>query len=429
MLGITRHLKLLLLFCLSLLCLLAACNPAGDETTPVQESTETITAPQPVGSTTLPTIDLQAVTIWIPPSLGPDTEAGQILSNHLAIFDETNPQIDIHLRVKDGDGVSGILETLTSASLAAPSILPDIVVLNPTALHTAALKGLIIPINEIVEAPQIPEWYEYSISAAYVDDSFVGIPFSSEASAFAYRRDAYEAEPRKWADLLGAAETFLIPLGKSGPAFTLLLYKEMGGKLMNQNGYPTIDTEILTDIFEFYASSNKAGILPLFTLQLQSPEDSWPSLQQGFGNSAIVPLEKFIDGSLDENYLVTPWPTRSGLGVVPTETLTWAVVKKNNIQHDLLSQVLQWLQFPAFSGELAFSMGSLPVTSSAMDYWPAPDQVSTISRLIRVASAEPDTEELATFGNSIRAAIAEVMNDRDTPVSAAKNVLDQISGH
>jgi len=427
MLRMARHLKLLfqivLLFCV----LLSACTPGVEDALPVTTPTETITAPQPVGSTPLPETTIQAVTIWIPPLLGPDTEAGSILSEHLRAFEATNPQIAVHLRVKDENGASGILETLSAASLAAPSTLPDIVVLSPTALHSAALKRLISPLDEIVDAPRLPKWYEYAISAAYVDGTFVGIPFSGEAEAFAYRREAYETEPKKWADLLGASETFLIPLADQGSEFTLLLYKEMGGKLMGETGYPTIEPEILTDILEFFASAHEAGILPLFSLQLQSSEDTWTSLQQGHANSAVIPLNSYLNGSLDETYVVTPWPTRGGLGVIPTRSRVWSVIEKNDAQHDLLSQVLLWLQEPEFMGQLAFSMGSLPVTSASLDHWPESPQASTISRLIRVAFSEPSAEELATFGTNLRAAIEDVLNGRSTPETAAKNVFDQVA--
>jgi len=294
-------------------------------------------------------------------------------------------------------------------------------------LHTAALKGLISPLDEIVDAPQLPEWYEYAISAAYVDGTFVGVPFSSEAQAFAYRREAYETEPKKWADLLGASETFLIPLADQGSEFTLLLYKEMGGKLVDETGYPTIEPEILTDIFNFYASAHEAGILPLFSLQLQSSDDTWNSLQQGYANSASVPLNSYLNGSLDEAYVVSPWPTRGGLGVIPTRSRAWAVVEKNDTQQDLLSQILQWLQEPKFVAQLAFSMGSLPVTSSSLDQWPETTQASTISRLTRVALSEPSAEELATFGTFIQAAIEDVLNGRNPPETAAKNVYDQVT--
>ena len=200
MLLMARHPKLCFQIG-SLICfLLSACNPRLEDATAVTAPTETITAPQPIGSTPLVGTNVQAFMIWIPPVLGPDTEAGSILSEHLSAFEATNPQIGIHLRVKDENGASGILQTLSAASLAAPSTLPDIVVLSPNALHTAALKGLISPLDEIVDAPQLPEWYEYAISAAYVDGTFVGVPFSSEASGAQKARVVYNShcQFRKW---------------------------------------------------------------------------------------------------------------------------------------------------------------------------------------------------------------------------------------
>jgi len=407
--------------------LLTACNPGVEDSTPLSTLAQPSQTPEIQDTTPLPEGNTSSVTIWIPTLIGPDTEAGTILSEHLTLFEEANPQIEISLRVKAENGVSGILETLSAARLAAPSTLPDIVVLSPTALNVATLKGLLSPLNEILDTPQMPEWYEYAISAAYVDGMFMGIPFASEAKAFAYRREAYEAEPRKWVDLLATSETLLLPLGEEGAALTLLLYKEMGGSTEDETGYPTLDSNLLADIFNFYTSANEAGILPLFTLQLDTPGDTWNSLEKAYGNSAIIPLKSYLDGSLDETFIVTPWPTRGGLGMIPTHSLAWAVVQKTNADHDLLTQVLQWLQEPSFLGQLAFAMGSLPVTSTSLDEWPQKDQVSTLSRLIRVALPEPSVEELTIFGPHLQTAIGDVLNRRSTPDEAAEYVLDQIT--
>jgi len=165
----------------------------------------------------------------------------------------------------------------------------------------------------------------------------------------------------------------------------------------------------------------------LFTLQLETSEDTWNSLENGYGNSAVIPLKSYLDGSLDETFIVTPWPTRGGLGMIPTHSLAWAVVQKTNADHDLLTQVLQWLQEPSFLGQLAFAMGSLPVTSTSLDEWPQQDQVSTLSRLIRVALPEPSVEELTIFGPHLQTAIGDVLNRRSTPDEAAEYVLDQIT--
>jgi len=242
-----RYLQIGILICI----LLTACNPGVEDSTPLSTLAQPSQTPELQDTTPLPEGNTSSVTIWIPTLIGPDTEAGTILSEHLTLFEEANPQIEISLRVKAENGVSGILETLSAARLAAPSTLPDIVVLSPTALNVATLKGLLSPLNEILDTPQMPEWYEYAISAAYVDGMFMGIPFASEAKAFAYRREAYEAEPRKWVDLLATSETLLLPLGEEGAALTLLLYKEMGGSTEDETGYPTLDSNLLAVIFNF----------------------------------------------------------------------------------------------------------------------------------------------------------------------------------
>ncbi len=406
--------------------MIVGCNPSVEDTTPIVTSTAPVVITLPTEPSEQPHEDLETVTLWIPPLLSPDTPAGSLLMEHLTTFEDAYALVKIDIRIKEENGPSGILETLSSASLVAPSTLPEIVLLDPTNLNTAALKGLIAPLNDIIPAPEIPEWYPFAIDAAFVDNTFYGLPFMSEAEAFAYRKEAFEAEPKDWSDLLGSTETILLPIGDKTSKFTLIQYIAIGGKLADDNGSPTIDTAILTDLFTFYLSANKAGQLPLYALQLHSAEDAWLALTQGNTNAAVIHLEVLQEAVTSGSYLVAPWPTRDGTGVIPTKTLSWAMVAKDDEQQDHVSQILQWLSEPTFLGNLSETLGLIPVTPGALQEWSNPESSAILSRLVRVAAPEPTIEEITTFGTLLWVAIEDVLNERSTPETAAESIADQV---
>jgi ABC-type glycerol-3-phosphate transport system substrate-binding protein len=407
--------------------MLVSCNPGVEDSTPIASTTSPPAIVLPSEPSEQPDDELQIVTLWIPPLLAPETPAGSILVEHLRSFEDAYALIKIDIRVKEASGPSGILETLSSANLVAPSILPEIVLLDPANMNSAALKGIILPLDEIIPKPEPPEWYPFAIDAAFVDNIFYGVPFMSEAEAFAYRKDFFEAEPKDWTDLLDSTETILLPMGDKSAKFTLVQYIASDGELADEKGSPTIDPAILTELFMFYLSANKAGQLPLYALQLHSAKDTWLALTEGNTNAAVIPVEALRETLAGDTYLVAPWPTSDGTGVIPTSTLSWAVVAKDDEQHDHVSQILQWLTEPTFLGRISESLGLIPAAPAALQQWSDEESSAILSRLIRVAVSEPTTEEVTTFGSSLWTAIEDVLNGRSTPETAAESIADQVT--
>jgi multiple sugar transport system substrate-binding protein len=406
--------------------LITSCNPSAESPTIEVTATPTLETALPTESTPLPDNNVEAITIWIPPLLAPDTPAGSLFAEHLTTFEDAYTFFSFDVRVKGESGPSGIIETLSSASHVAPSTLPDIVLLDSAALNAAALKGLITPLEGIIPRPETPAWYEYAISAANVDGTFYGLPFMSEAEAFAYRKEAYEAEPKDWADLLGSAETFLLPLGDQEAKFTLIQYIALGGEFLDESDKPTINVDILTDLFNFYVSANEAGLLPLYSLQLFTAQDTWAALQQGNSAASVIPLEALREEVSLDSFLVTPWPTLNGSSVIPTKSWTWAAVVTDDKRQETISQVLQWLLEPTFLGNISLSLGMLPVTTAALEEWSESDSSAVVSRMLRVAVPEPSAEEIATYGPLLQSAIEDVLTGRSTPEEAAEYISEQV---
>jgi multiple sugar transport system substrate-binding protein len=413
--------------CLLTCLLIVACSPGVVNSTPVLSATPPQATMTPTKTPHQSHNGSQSITIWVPPLLAAGTPAGSLLDEHLTAFEDKYPLVELQIRVKEENGPSGILETLSSASLVAPSTLPEIVLLDPTDLNAAALKNLIDPFDGIIPTPNTPDWYPFAIEAAYVDSIFYGLPFLSEAEAFAYRKEAFEVEPKDWADLLDSAEPILFPLGDQNSKFTLIQYISSGGKLVDDTGNRTVNTAVLADLLAFYLSIKETGQLPLYALQLQSAQDTWYALTEGNSNAAVIPVEVLLDALAGTSFSVAPWPTQDGTGVTPTRTLTWALVSKDGGHSDAVSQILQWLIEPAFLGKISQTLGMIPVTQDALQEWSDAEASATLSLLIQAAVAEPDLEEVATFGSPLWNAVEDVLNERVTPETAAENVSNQIT--
>ena len=81
------------------------------------------------------------------------------------------------MRIKAPDGPGGLLDSLTTASAAAPLALPDLVALPRPIMETAALKGLVHPYQNLTSPIDEPDWYPYARQLARLQDSIFGIAF------------------------------------------------------------------------------------------------------------------------------------------------------------------------------------------------------------------------------------------------------------
>lgn len=408
--------------------LIVACTTETQDAPAVSEPSISVTPTTSMIETTVPTDPVDILTIWVPIFLSPyeDTPEGMLLSERFTAFEELNPDIKLQIRIKDEDGPAGLLETLSSASIAAPSALPDIVALDPVSLNSAALKGLVIPLEDVYETPSVPTWYQHAIDSVYFGDSYFGIPFVSNTDVFVYRQDAFENPPLGWTDLLTGTETFLFPGGDQEASFTLAQYISLNGTAQDEEGRPALKTSILRDVLEFYSTSERNGLLPLSSLQYLTSDQTWAVLEQIGVSSAVVPLRTFLQQTSSVIHSAQPFPTSDGDGIVLTRTYSWSIVATEDDRQARAVELINWLMIPDFLGPWANSLGMLPATSGALSHWPSDESTATVNQLVRVAVPFPNAETVAILGPALQNSIEEVLFNRSTPNAAALMAVEQV---
>jgi multiple sugar transport system substrate-binding protein len=400
---------------------LFGCSPAASLTATPTEPDQP--GPTPSATATPPTLDDSPVTLllWLPARFSPDADnpAARLLSERLQTFDSNHPGITVSWRIKDEQGPAGLLETLRAADSAAPAALPDLVALDPTSLNTAALKGLVVPLTDIVTAPTSDDWYPHAVEAAQVDGAFFGYPFASEASVLAYRSSAFDTPPLSWSAVLESNRTFLVPAGDPDALFTLIQYDALGGSLQSSAGLPALDPTLLSSVLAFYGSARSAGVLPRDIDSYQTDMDTWQALKEGRVHSALAPLSQYFAEQGLQLLSVAPLPTRDGAGTSMGLTWSWALVAKSAHRQQAIGDLLRWLADPAFLGSWTESLGLIPPQPAALDRWSNDDQAAIAALLAATLRPRPTEETLATFGPPLHEAILDVLSEGKTPDSAA----------
>ena len=366
--------------------------------------------------------------VWLPPVFSPlaETGSGRLLATRLQTFEGTNPSMSVEVRIRDEQGPGGLLETLSSASLAAPAALPDVIALNPSALNTAALKGLVVSLNGLMPLPASPDWYDYAAAAAMVDEGYFGLPFASDAEAFAVRTSSYAATPRNWADLQLGSGPFAFPAADLTASFTMAQYLALGGELTNSDGLPSIAPKPLQDILAFYVQARTAGVLPMRIQEEETTQEIWADFEAGLIAGAHSPISHFLQTDIPGSTLV-PIPTRDGQGIALTQTWTWAIVTRDPSRQAAASQLIAWLSAPEFLGPWTQRLGLLPPTRESLDQWPDEQWRAIATRISLVGYPRPSDEILSIVGPVMQAAVEAVLSGMSSPAEAAREAAASLT--
>jgi len=423
------HIFILGTLVLTLGILFSSCSNKAQQTTPDRPVKVTETPPHQAFTPSDPGETRNTLTLWIPPFLSPENESasGLMFSERLQEFEEAHPDVSISLRIKEEMGSAGLLASLEATSLAAPSALPDIIVLDPTSLDEAVLSELLLPLDSLFSPPSVPDWYDHTLPSAYVRDGFYGLPFASETELFVYNKENIAETPLDWAALLNGPVSYLFPAGDKLAKFTIAQYLSQDGALQNETGEFTLDARILSDILDFYSTSREAGIISLSALQLTSERETWALLEQNAAQSALVPLDAYILETNRTKYGAQFLPTRDGEGIIMTQTFAWAMVTTDPERQSIAVDFLNWLLRPDFLGPWSHALGMLPATSSALSEWPDAGSLALVNQLIRSAVPLPSTDKLISIGPIVQLAIEEVLFGRETPEAAAQKASNTLN--
>ena len=383
-------------------------------------SAPTATLPDPSGQVEL--------ILWLPPFLAPteDNPAGLMLDERIQAFSQQRPDVEVQIRIKAEQGPAGLLETLQAASSAAPETLPDLIALDPSGLSTAALKGLVMPLSEVLDQPDENEWYPHAMQASQIDGVFYGAPFATDGLILAYRPNAFANPPLSWQQLLESNRTFIFPAGDQQALFTLAQYIQLGGNLTTDDGRPTIDASTLSTLLNLYAAATEEGIFTPDLIDYQNGQDTWQGLLNGRSQSAVAPLSQYLSNDTSAQVSAAPLPTQDGQGLGIGSSWSWAIVTSDPVRQVVVRDLIDWLSQPEFLGPWTEMLGMLPPTRSALELWSETDSTPIATLLASSMHARPTEEDLATLGPPIHQAVEAVLSGSLSPQSAALQANQQV---
>lgn len=410
--------------------LVTACAAPAPSPSPL--STTSPTSPPPIPTfTPIPGPLVVTLTLWVPEDISPysDHPGADLLTQRLAEFGEAHPDLQIQVIVKKNQGRGGLLDFLRTASAVAPSVLPDLIVLEQTDLQVAAQAGLIQAMEGLVSADWLSDFFPFATELGRIGDRTFGLPLTAELEHLAYSPASLQTPPLSWQEVISAPVPLLFPAaGQNDNAdhFTLIQYLSAGGRIADEKGNPVLDEEPLTAVLDFYAQASSTGVIsPLLVLSLNDTEGCWARFQAE-GGMAVVDSRRFWTEG-DREAEPAPIPTRDGRPMALARGWTIALVTTNPERQQRAMALAAWLLDPAWYGGWTQSTGYLPVTRSGLAAWGiSGTQRETLTAILEGARAAPPPALRNRVGPPIRAAVEAVLRGRMSPREAATQTAQSV---
>lgn len=382
---------------------------------PTKQSTST---PRPLPTQTLPVEPVTPILrVWLPAQFNPAAESpsAKLLAQRLTGFEAQHPGLKIEVRLKKAEADGEILNTLSITSVAAPSILPDLILLSRSDLETAALRGLLHPIDGLSTSFEDPNWYEYAQQLGHIQNTGYGLPFMGDTMVLVYYPELGTIV--NWEDVLSSKGQLVFPVGNPDGLIGLSLYASAGGQILDAQGLPTLDEEILTRVLTLISQGRSKNVFPASLANVTNEAQTLQIYRTGIANKGIIWILNYHPTS---DGAIAPLP---GLDETPFSYATgwiWALAGSNPENQQLAAKLAEYLVADDFITEWTRETGYLPTRPSSVD-----EGDRTMTAILDSAHPIPASDVLAILGPLMQEALTRVLNG-EKPEEVARSVVEKL---
>jgi multiple sugar transport system substrate-binding protein len=363
--------------------------------------------------------------VWVPPQFDPNagTPAGEMFKARLLAFEDEHPGTQIKVRVKALDGPGGLLDSLVTASAAAPGALPDLVALSRPLLEKAALRGLVYSYDGLSTVLNQEDWYGYARDLAYLQQSTFGLPFAGDALVLVYQPQEEIEPPRTWNRVLEYPGALAFAASDPAALFTLAQYQSAGGKIQDEQGRPTLDAAILSEVLNIYTNALQAGRVSDRLAQFSTQEQVWNAFQEEQYTMAVTWASLPLIGKDTDAILI---PTPDGISYTLATGWAWAIASPQSQNRDLSAALAEYLVESDFLAQWSEAGGFLPPRAGALELWGEELPRSLVSDLSTSAQLIPPGDIISSLGPALQQSVLQVLRQEKTPTEAAQEAVNSL---
>lgn len=414
--------------------LLAACEAPTLTPIPIiPTKTPTDPAPSPTPTATpKPTPMISTLELWLPEELDPygGGESSNVLARQLSAFSDSYPNVQVDVVVKKAHGRGGLIDFMRTARDAAPAVLPDLVVVDAADLDTVAGSGLVQPLDDFLPPSAADDRFPFATTMGRVEGQTVGAVLGVDMQHAAYRPASFDDPPITWSQVISAPTSFLFPGGGYDNRVndaTLIQYLGAGGKLTDAEGNPTLDEEVMVEVFDFYSRCiTHTVIAPTQVLTTTHVDQAWEAFREGAGGITAVRASRYWLEA-DETMAAAPLPTQRGQPISIARGWALAIVTEDSERQDLAMKLVDWLTVPDHNASWTRAAGYLPATRSALRLWEVSEEERSVLRdLLEAAMPPPRPVVMESIGPAMQQALTDLLRGNASPREAARDAAEAV---
>jgi len=369
--------------------------------------------------------------LWVPEFLDPynETVGGGALTTQLTEFSVYNDKVQVEVIAKRDTGPGGLLNLLSTAVNVAPSILPDVIVLNKADLQSAANAGLVQPLD--AASVSWSDFYPFAVAGVDVVNEVYGLPFIADADQMVYREGIADTPPISWTAVVTHGYTMLFPAGSPyelADDALLAAYIGSGGSVIDQDGQAMLDRLYLEQVYAFFFDLIDSGLINTdHALSLPDAEAAWQTYLEGVGHLAPVPIGLYWQNPpLGSHPAWMPNAQEKPTAIVRNWSL--AIVTADPSRQQAAQKLIAWLVDPRHMSELSRSALLVPTRRHAVRLWGLfPEDRVFLETLLENGLPDLPPEVDTSVRRALQfGLIAVLKHEVDTPESAATYAMTNL---
>jgi multiple sugar transport system substrate-binding protein len=396
---------------------------------PTAEVSPTVVATATVENATI------TLTFWTVEPISPqaEAEAGEFISNSLRTFERTHPDIEVEILLKKASGKGGVVDFLRTAKEVAPSVLPDVAVMNATDLVQAYDDNLIQPLDGRLDRSIVQDLLPGARKVGTVNDRLVGVPIGLEMEHVVYNTGIFTATPMLWTDVLSSNNSYLFPAkGVNGLVndATLSQYFSASGEFLDDQGTPKIDEQVLRSILDFYQQGLDNNTIKADILEIATVEELWPIYRGGAGIAHTSVYQYLAGRETLNNSTFAAVPVQNEEFTPVAITRGWALVlvtDDQNRQNEALS-LIEWFLSTRNNATWNSINLSIPIRETAYQQLAGDDPYWVfLAEQLNTARLQPGFTDYDRIGRIIQQAVQQVISGEATPEEATATAIDALA--
>ena len=367
------------------------------------------------------------LTLWVPPQFDPDGGAlgSALLRGRLEEFEQANPGVRVIVRVKAQSGPGGLLDSLASTSAAAPAAIPSLIALPRSELESAALKGLVYPLDNLSTAIDQSDWFPFAKQLALVQGATFGLPFAGDAQVLLYRPARVPVIPATWEEILRRGEPLAFAASDPQSMVTLNLYAGSGGAVADVQGRPTLNAPVLAQVLKLYEDGAKGGTFPSWLAQYQTDGQAWQAYLEERTPWVVNWASRYL-AELPPDTSLAPLPPLTEEPYTLATGWLWALAEPDPNHQEMAVHLAEFLADGDFLAGWSEQNGYLPTRPSALADWQNQSLRTLLNDVVVAAEVRPRNELLASIGPALQEATLQILRNEGESAQVAQAAAEKL---